>query len=410
MEVTALFDRPRLRFCLRMTIAAVLAFALAQFLAVPLHGLWVVLTAVVVTQMSVGGSLRATAEYVIGTLGGAIYAGAVAVLVPHTTMLATAGVLALAIAPLAYAAAVNPSFRVAPFTAVIVLLVSIQLGDGPIESAFYRLLEVGLGGAVAVAVSLLVFPERAHGLGLGAAARVLEQLARVLPKLLAGFTRNVDVLENLRIQDETGQAVAEFQAIAAEAKRERLVNLAAEPDPTVLARTLLRLRHDLVIIGGAGVAPLPPSLAERLGPSLARIGASASDFLLASARALAWRRSPPPLDPVKAALAAYEAEIISIRNEGLTNPLPSSDVEHIFALCFALQQLQRNFSDLARHVQESARRPGLTSANPPASPPNDPKTRFSGLWFRSSAEKEQAHVYRGFHSLLRTRQRLSGGI
>jgi uncharacterized membrane protein YccC len=179
--------RAQLRFCLRMTVAALLAFALTQLLAIPLHGLWAVLTAVVVTQMSVGGSLRATAEYVIGTLGGAAYASLVGVLVPHITALALAGVLALTVAPLAGAAALNPSFRVAPFTAVIVLLISNELGEGPIESALFRLLEVGLGGAVAVTVSLLVFPERAYGLGLDAAARGLDRLAQVPARAAGGL-------------------------------------------------------------------------------------------------------------------------------------------------------------------------------------------------------------------------------
>ena len=103
--------RAQLRFCLRMTAAASLAFALAQIWNITLNGLWSVLTAVVVTQMSVGGSLHATTEYVLGTIGGAIYAATIGVLIPHTTTLALAGVLALTIAPLAFAAAVNPSFR-----------------------------------------------------------------------------------------------------------------------------------------------------------------------------------------------------------------------------------------------------------------------------------------------------------
>jgi uncharacterized membrane protein YccC len=77
--------RPQLRFCLRMTVAGLLALAVVQSLALPLHGLWTVLTAVVVTQVSVGGSLRATIEYMIGTLGGAVYAAALGVLIPHAT-------------------------------------------------------------------------------------------------------------------------------------------------------------------------------------------------------------------------------------------------------------------------------------------------------------------------------------
>jgi uncharacterized membrane protein YccC len=347
--------RVRLRFCLRMTVAGLLAFAVAQALTIPLHGLWVVLTALVVTQMSVGGSLRATADYVMGTLSGAVYASAVGMLVPHTTAITLAGLLAITIAPLAYAAAVNPSFRVAPFTATIVLLISTQLGEGPFESAMYRLLEVVLGGAIAVTVSLFVFPERAHGLGLESAARILDQLAQTLPQLLAGLTRQVDASEVRRIQEETGRAVAAFQAIAAEAKRERSVHLVAEPDPAPLSRTLLRLRHDLVIIGRGTIEPLPQIFAGRLDPPLGRIAACASDYLHASATALASRSWGPSLNAMQGALAAYATEIAALRREGLTRTLSSSEMEHLFALGFALDQLHHNFADLGRCVQEWAR-------------------------------------------------------
>lgn len=355
MKLGAILDNPRLRFCLRVTTSAIVAFTLAQFLAIPLHGLWAVLTAVVVTQMSVGGSLKATADYVIGTLGGAVYATAIAVLVPHPNPFAVAGVLALAITPLAYAAAVNPSFRVAPFTAVIVLLLSTQMGEAPLESAFYRLLEVVIGGAVAVTVSLLVFPARAHALGLDAAGRALELMANGLPRLLAGFTEPIDPLENHRIQDEIGKAVTAFQATATEAGRERMVNLVAEPDPAVLARTLLRLRHDIVIIGRAGVTPLPERIAERLAAPLAQMGAAARGYLAGCAAALTARKPPPPLDPVEAALASYASEIATIRTAALTHGLPVSDIEHIFALGFVLQQLQHNYADMQRVVRDWAR-------------------------------------------------------
>ena len=69
--------RSQLRFCLRMTVAALLAFALTQLWTIPLNGLWAVLTAVVLTDVSVGRSVHATTEYVMGTIGGAIYAAAI---------------------------------------------------------------------------------------------------------------------------------------------------------------------------------------------------------------------------------------------------------------------------------------------------------------------------------------------
>jgi uncharacterized membrane protein YccC len=349
--------RAQLRLCLRVTVAAVLAYALSYPLAVPLRGLWAVLTAVVVTQISVGGSLRATTEYVIGTVGGAIYASAVGLLIPHSTPVALAGVLALTIAPLALLAAVSTRFRAAPFTGVIVLMVSTQFAESLIESAFYRLLEVALGGVSAILVSLLVLPERAHSLGLEAAARVLDRLAHGLPALLAGFTRKLDAGAIARIQEDIGGSVTRFQTIVAEAMRERFTYLAAEPDPGPLSRTLLRLRHDLVIVGRAAVAPLPDAFVTRLGPWLAQVGESACDYLRASAGALVSRRSPPPFDTVHAAFEGYAAEIAALRSEGLTRALPNEAVERIFTLGFALEQLHRNFLDLERCVKESARFP-----------------------------------------------------
>jgi hypothetical protein len=256
---------------------------------------------------------------------------------------------------LALAAALNPNFRVAPFSAVLVLLISGQLSEGPIESALYRVAEVALGGVIAVTVSLLVLPERAHHLGLEAAARALEQLARVLPVILAGFTRDLDPAVMTRIQDDIGKAVSALQAIMDEAKRERLVNIVAEPDPGPLSRTLLRLRHDLVIIGRAAVVPLPDILAQRLGPTLTRLGANVSNFLHGCATALTLRSDPPPIDGVEVALKTYTSEIASLRAEGLTHSLSISEVERLFALGFALEQLHQHFTDLERCVREAAR-------------------------------------------------------
>ena len=116
--------RVQLALSLRVTIAALASLALAQLLQLPLP-LWAVLTAVIVTQMSVGRSLKATFDYLVGTVGGAIYGGAVAVLVPHSNEIALLAVLALAVGPLALIAAINPRFSVAPITAIIVLLIPI---------------------------------------------------------------------------------------------------------------------------------------------------------------------------------------------------------------------------------------------------------------------------------------------
>jgi uncharacterized membrane protein YccC len=94
---------------------------------------------------------------VVGTFAGAVYVTLVSLLVPHAGPPATGAVLALSIAPLAFAAARSAIFRIAPFTAVIVLLLAGEFGEGSTAATMTRLLEVAMGGAVAVTVSLLIF-------------------------------------------------------------------------------------------------------------------------------------------------------------------------------------------------------------------------------------------------------------
>jgi uncharacterized membrane protein YccC len=137
--------RVQLALSIRVTFAALVALALAQFSQLPLP-LWAVLSAVIVTQMSVGRSLKAAFDYLAGTLGGAIYGGAIGVLIPHSSEIALLAVLALVVAPLALIAAINPRFSVAPVTAIIVLLIPIMTHASPIASALDCVMEVALGG------------------------------------------------------------------------------------------------------------------------------------------------------------------------------------------------------------------------------------------------------------------------
>jgi uncharacterized membrane protein YccC len=108
--------RAQLGLSLRVTIAALLGFALSHLLSFSLP-LWMVLTAVILTQLTFGRSVKATLDYLVGTVGGAVYAGAIAVLVPPPNDVTLAGILALAVPPLALLGAIVPSFSVATQTA-----------------------------------------------------------------------------------------------------------------------------------------------------------------------------------------------------------------------------------------------------------------------------------------------------
>jgi uncharacterized membrane protein YccC len=348
--------RVHLALSVRVTIAALAALALAQLLRLPLP-LWAVLTAVIVTQMSVGRSLIATFDYLVGTLGGAIYGGAIGVLIPHASEIALLAVLALAVTPLALIAAINPRFSVAPITAIIVLLIPTMTHTTPLASALDRVIEVALGGVTGLVISFLLLPSRAHPQVVEAAARTLDRMAQALGDLLAGLTQGLDVAALHRIQDGIGQALVHMNVVGDEAERERAARLASGPDIGPLLRTLLRLRHDLVIIGRAATVPLPKTFTSRLEAPLAQIGKTFADYLRASGAALQTGQSPVSLEAVESALGAYAAEIDALRREGLTRDLPGDAAERFFAIGFALEQMHSNFKDLARCIVERAGTP-----------------------------------------------------
>jgi uncharacterized membrane protein YccC len=343
--------RVHVGLAVRVTVAAILSLAIAQYAGLHLP-LWSVLTAVVVTQVSVGGSLQATIDYLLGTLGGAVYGGTIALLLPHAREWALLAVLAIAVAPMALIAATYPRLKVAPITAIIVLLVPTITHATPIDSALDRILEVAVGGITGFVVSILLLPSRAHGQAVETAARTLDHMARALGGLLAGLSRGLDTESLHRMQDGIGQSLVRLNAISAEAERERAAGIAAEADTKPMLRTLLRLRHDLVMIGRAAQVPLPEPLQSHLQASLDHAAAAVGDYLSACAGELRARQIAPSLDTVGAALDAYNAEVATVRKEGLTRNLSADAVERFFALGFALVQLRQNLKDLARCISE----------------------------------------------------------
>jgi uncharacterized membrane protein YccC len=346
--------RLQLILALRVTVAALSAYLLAQILHLRLP-LWAVLTSLIVTQMSLGRSVKVAKDYLIGTLVGVAYGGALAILIPHESEWALLAVLALVVAPLAFIASFRANFNVLPITAIIVLLVPSLQHVTPVESAFDRVLEVSVGGAVGFVVSVLVFPSRAHEITTAAAADMLELLADALSRFLEDHTRELAQADRRRIHDGIAAALTQLNASGAEAEHERNARLASGPDTGPLLRTLLRLRHDIIMLGRAVGCELPDEVAARLTPPLRRIEAAGRDFLRASGAALRARKPPPQLDPVEIAFRDYIEEFGAVRRDRLTHDMKSEAAERFFALGFALEQLREHLLEVHRVVGEWAR-------------------------------------------------------
>jgi uncharacterized membrane protein YccC len=359
MHPSSVFDRlaqyrTEAGLTVRMSAAGLITFAVAHLLGLT-QIYWAVLTAVIVMQASVGGSLKAMIDRFIGTIGGAGWGVAVTLAIPHPGMLSTGLALAVALVPLAAVVAFQPHYRIAPVTAAIVLLAN-SSPAGVVAAAFERVLEIGLGSVIALGVALLVSSTRAQKLLCAAGRDALALMADQARLLLGGGAEPPDPTAVQALHDRIRMTIEHAVTIADEAARERRSYITDAPDPEPLVRTLRRLSHDLVIIARALTAPLPETAAARLAQPVAAVADALPAALNDIGRALASRSAPPDLTAVADALASFEAVLAALRREGVTRELPEEAVERIFGLAFGFEQIYRNLGELAGRVGELADR------------------------------------------------------
>ena len=340
--------RAEMALSLRITVAGLLAFGLGHLLGVQ-QVYWAVLTSVIVMQASVGGSLKATLDRLLGTAVGAVWGVVVAGAVPHDNAVETAIALAVALVPLALVLALWPSYRIAPITAIIVLLVPHGTASA-LQSALERVVEIALGCAVALGVALAVTPSRAHRLLYAAAGEALAPMREQIALLLDGISQPVDPATVLALNDRIRAAIERCAEAAGDAARERASYLSDAPDPDPFVRSLRRISHDLVMLSRARSVPLPDSVRSRLAAPAAQVSAAVDAFLAELSDVLKRGAAPPSLAPVTAAVADYETALAAIRGGGLIVPLPADDAERIFGVAFALQQMVGNLNDLANRA------------------------------------------------------------
>jgi uncharacterized membrane protein YccC len=231
-----------LRHAVRITVAAALASELTSLLGLP-QGYWAVITTLIVVQASIGGTLGASFDRVMATMAGA-GVGAGAAVLQSLLQLPQAVVLILACAPMAMLAFQRPSFRLAPVTAAMILMMG-GSEDSALQAAFDRVLEIALGCVIGILTTQFIFPSRARPLILESAASLLETYGKMAHAFLTGSTE----AETDPLREQARQSLLRISAASAEEHRERAVHLTDVPDTAPLIRTLRRLRSDVAILG-----------------------------------------------------------------------------------------------------------------------------------------------------------------
>ncbi len=341
----------RLWLAARMLISATAAYALAQAFGLS-QGYWAVLTTIIVTQTSVGGSLKAAIDRLVGSICGGLVGAAAALLLPSHAPLVVGATLIAAVTPLAVLTAFYPNFRIAPITAIIVLMSTGAATLGPLGFALDRVLEITLGAVVGVVVSTLIAPARAYAQLRGAAAETARLLAQIMTALAQAIGTGPAQLGPLPTQVQA--ALNRLATAADEAARERRSRLSTHADPEPLFRTLRRLQQDILALNRLFNTQWPDAAQAALADPWSTYAEAVAETLHSLADALTACQPPPDTAPLRTQLAAFIAAIETMRREGTTRALSTDLVGRILGSAFHAEQLQRDLDDLIERAHEVA--------------------------------------------------------
>jgi len=286
------------------TAGAALAASVVGRLASPAHAHWVTLTALVILQPDPGATMKRAGERVLGTLLGC----GVALVIIETVRSPVA--LAALMVPLSIAGvATRPrSYRLFTFflTPVFVLLAERHPGDW--MTAAVRAGDAGLGGMVALAAGVLLFPASER-------ARLPDALAAMLDGVAAYAQVVLGADGASRAQVAATRRASGLAIAAAESSLERLL---AEPrrDAAVAADAMLLVTYtrrlgtaltSIDTLAQVGATRLAPATRAAAAEHIAEVLRQARAYVRADL-AVAVAHAPPALDPdaesgIEAALA-----------------------------------------------------------------------------------------------------------
>jgi uncharacterized membrane protein YccC len=338
------------RQTVRVMIGTALAFAIYRGFNLP-QGYWAVFTVVIVMQTSIGATLSASIDRTKGTALGAMVGAAAALLHPHTPV-GLGAAMTVAVGLTAFAAALRPSLKVAPVTAVIMLIIPAGSHLAPLTSAGYRVLEIIIGGVIGVGATLFIFPARSIEVVSAKTDDVLNAMADVLDGYAEDLSGAASAPGHESVQMRIRTLLAAIEAALADADRERSSRLAEYTHTEALPRTLWRVRGDIISVNRA-LGPLPESVSALVEPTTRALIVCEAAFMRRCGAAL-LAKTTVDRKGREEALQTFEMAIGELRRSRLTHDLDFDAVGHLFGRGFALESLHRNLTDLADRIDEAA--------------------------------------------------------
>lgn len=324
---------PSLKQGLKVGLASLLTYAAARSVGLPSPYIGVV-TAVIVLQAYVADSLQMAAYRMTGTLVGALISLLLLAAAPAGD--AQVGLLLfVALVFCGFLTTYAPQFRMAAITVAIVFLMGVGSEDW-LAVALDRVLEIALGIACAVLVSLVVWPQRASALLRGTLGEYFMEAGRLAEVL------NSEFLEAQR--PGGGSSAAALDALLARARELAGKAIAHEarlyPQGGQEAARLMagaeRVRDHLYAMSAALAAQSGEPERFIIEPEMRAL---ATDIRAALESRAARAANPEQVAAVAHSLARADARLAELRGLGTTRRFDLPKLAQFFAFYHALRGL-----------------------------------------------------------------------
>lgn len=333
------------RHAVKTAVAAVTAYILTSLLHLP-QGQWAVISVVLVMQTNLGGSLRAGINRILGTAVGALL-GALCLFVFGAGVAGLGLGVGCTILVCVYLVHKHESFRMAGLMATIVIL----LGNAHTSLASFvvlRFLEVGLGVAVALFVSLFVWPSRAGRQLKGGVVAMLIDEASFYSILLACRTRqDCDPLEEEEARARLEATREKNRALLEEARQEPLGFSGDEHITVSLYNFAERIAEHLLSMEHAVHHEELASLHDLVSNEMDLLAQTTITAMSSLALAIAHNRDPGGLEGLERAVAAAEQALGRIRRQHV---LPGQELEVVmrfFSYYYNLREVALELTGMA---------------------------------------------------------------
>jgi uncharacterized membrane protein YccC len=317
-------------------LAGAIAYAIYAGWNLP-QGYWAVITALVVTQATLGAAWKAAFNRTIGSTAGAI---AAALVVPLLGTGATrTGIALFLLASLfGYLAALHPSFTAAGFTVALILVFSSR--QEPWELAWYRVLYTILGAFVAFGVGALLWPVKAREELRAKLANILEGCATlyraVSEAAIAGVHNKEEIQQlNRRLHEVRSGITQQMDEAKSELSFSRFNPGAYQElvDRTdQIRRRLTAMAEDASLYVHAEVQP-------ELVRALPRLIDKTAEAFLSVADATRTKKVQLNAEELEAAVSTLDADISQLRQERVTAPFALDRMLPFWALIFNLREI-----------------------------------------------------------------------